>query len=207
MGALTLHTGRNYKLTDGHKKCQRLCWRTSSPVSNVVHCKDGGSFREKQEIGRKKKRFATSHGEWALLRALFQKTDKIVFERRILSFSAGGGNFTLNPDGFCSVHKLFNFGIYRQKNGCHVPCSPKLKSSSVGKKFNRDRQPSFRITCHTKMAMMDTKMAQFRIEPLTEALPESIHSLDLALQIWGIFLKRTRDNTKKAPTFTSRDLS
>lgn len=113
----------------------------------------------------------------------FKKTDKIVFERRILSFSAGGGNFTLNPDGFCSVHKLFNFGIYRQKNGCHVPCSPKLKSSSVGKKFNRDRQPSFRITCHTKMAMMDTKMAQFRIEPLTEALPESIHSLDLALQI------------------------
>ena len=44
VGALTLHTGRNYKLTDGHKKCQRLCWRTSSPVSNVVHCKDGGFF-------------------------------------------------------------------------------------------------------------------------------------------------------------------
>gem|GEM_PF-1039981 len=29
----------------------------------------------------------------------------------------------------------------------------------------------------------------------------------LTLQIWRIFLKRTRDNTKKAPTFTSRDLS
>ncbi|WP_417032847.1 hypothetical protein [Barnesiella intestinihominis] len=35
VGALTLHTGRNYILTDGHKKCQRLCWRTSSPVSNA----------------------------------------------------------------------------------------------------------------------------------------------------------------------------
>ena len=50
VGALTLHTGRNYKLTDGHKKCQRLCWRTSSPDSNVLHCKDGGFFSKKQII-------------------------------------------------------------------------------------------------------------------------------------------------------------
>ena len=52
----------------------------------------------------------------------FKKTDKIVFERKILSFSAGGENFPLNPNGFCSVHKNGLFGIFRQKNGCHFPC-------------------------------------------------------------------------------------
>ena len=63
VGALTLHTGRNYILTDKHKKCsQHNYWRASSPLSNVTHYKDEGSFREKQEIGRKKKRFATFHG-------------------------------------------------------------------------------------------------------------------------------------------------
>ena len=55
------------------------------------------------------------------------------------------------------------------------------------------------------MAMMDTKMAQFRIEPLTEALPESIRSCDLALQIWGFFSTLPNISHKKAPTFTSRD--
>ena len=64
VGALTLHTGVGTYIisADRHKKCQRQSWRTSSPCQNVQHCKDGGSFREKQEIERKKKRFATFPG-------------------------------------------------------------------------------------------------------------------------------------------------
>ncbi len=56
VGALTLHTGVGTYIisADRHKKCQRQSWRTSSPCQNVQHCKDGGSFREKQEIGRKR---------------------------------------------------------------------------------------------------------------------------------------------------------
>lgn len=52
VGALTLHTGvRTYIISaDRHKKCQRLCWRTSSPVSNGSRCKDGGFFSKKQII-------------------------------------------------------------------------------------------------------------------------------------------------------------
>ena len=77
VGALTLHTGVGTYIisADRHKKCQRQSWRTSSPCQNVQHCKDGGSFREKQEIGRKKKRFATFHGGWALLRAPARKIE------------------------------------------------------------------------------------------------------------------------------------
>ena len=77
VGALTLHTGVGTYIisADRHKKCQRQSWRTSSPCQNVQHCKDGGSFREKQEIGRKKKRFATSPGGWALLRAPARKIE------------------------------------------------------------------------------------------------------------------------------------
>lgn len=40
VGALTLHTGRNYMYSHGHKKCpQQIFWRAFSPVSNVEHCK------------------------------------------------------------------------------------------------------------------------------------------------------------------------
>ena len=39
VGALTLHTGRNYIENHRHKKCQRQSWRLSSPVLNVEHCK------------------------------------------------------------------------------------------------------------------------------------------------------------------------
>ncbi len=44
VGALTLHTGRNYMIIHGHKKCQRLCWRYCPPVLNGSHCKDGDYF-------------------------------------------------------------------------------------------------------------------------------------------------------------------
>lgn len=41
VGALTLHTGRNYMLYYEHKKCPQQIWRAFSPVSNVQQCKDG----------------------------------------------------------------------------------------------------------------------------------------------------------------------
>lgn len=44
VGALTLHTGRNYMYGYGHKKCPQQLWRAFSPLSNVQHCKDGDSF-------------------------------------------------------------------------------------------------------------------------------------------------------------------
>ena len=44
VGALTLHTGRNYILHYGHKKCPQQCWRAFSPESNGERCKDGDSF-------------------------------------------------------------------------------------------------------------------------------------------------------------------
>ena len=44
VGALTLHTGRNYILYYGHKKCPQQLWRAYSPEPNGRHCKDGDSF-------------------------------------------------------------------------------------------------------------------------------------------------------------------
>lgn len=44
VGALTLHTGRNYMYGYGHKKCPQQCWRAFSPESNGEHCKDEDSF-------------------------------------------------------------------------------------------------------------------------------------------------------------------
>ncbi|RHI73318.1 hypothetical protein DW157_10060 [Bacteroides eggerthii] len=44
VGALTLHTGRNYMIIHGHKKCQRLCWRYYPPVQNGSHCKYGDNI-------------------------------------------------------------------------------------------------------------------------------------------------------------------
>ena len=39
VGALTLHTGRNYIESHRHKKCPQQIWRAFSPDSNGRHCK------------------------------------------------------------------------------------------------------------------------------------------------------------------------
>jgi hypothetical protein len=44
VGALTLHTGRNYMICYRHKKCPQQKWRAYSPVSNGSRYKDGDSF-------------------------------------------------------------------------------------------------------------------------------------------------------------------
>ena len=63
----------------------------------------------------------------------FKKTDKIIFERRVLSFCAGRGNFTLNPDGFCSVHNLLGFGVIDRKTAVISRVRQNLRVSSEEK--------------------------------------------------------------------------
>jgi hypothetical protein len=73
----------------------------------------------------------------------FKKTDKIVFERRILSFSAGGENFPLNPDGFCSVHKMVCLAFLGRKTAAISRVAKQTILMRRAQKNEQERQPIF----------------------------------------------------------------
>ena len=78
-----------------------------------------------------------------------KKTDKIVFERRILSFSAGGENFPLNPDGFCSVHKMVCLAFSGRKTAAISRVAKQTILMRRAQKNEQERQPIFVITNKT----------------------------------------------------------
>lgn len=113
------------------------------------NAKMGVLFEKSKRSGEK--RNASPHltaGE-LYFELFFKKTDKIVFERRILSFSAGGENFPLNPDGFCSVHKMVCLAFSGRKTAAISRVAKQTILMRRAQKNEQERQPIFVITNKT----------------------------------------------------------
>ena len=97
------------------------------------NAKMGVLFEKSKRSGEKRNASPHLTASELYFELFFKKTDKIIFERRVLSFCAGRGNFTLNPDGFCSVHNLLGFGVIDRKTAVISRVRQNLRVSSEEK--------------------------------------------------------------------------
>ena len=111
--------------------------------------KMGVLFEKSKRSGEKRNASPHLTASELYFELFFKKTDKIVFERRILSFSAGGENFPLNPDGFCSVHKMVCLAFSGRKTAAISRVAKQTILMRRAQKNEQERQPIFVITNKT----------------------------------------------------------